>query len=77
MKPSKVFYTIKRETSKYNKYMKWHLELFREDKTLLSSEYTKTQKEAKRIIERAVNSGKRGFPIGNRMTYTNYYPLPA
>ena len=67
-----VFYEIKRETSKYNKYMKWHVSMFREDKSLLSSEHFKTQKEAISSIDRAKWRGQRGFPIGDKLFYTNY-----
>ncbi len=69
---NKAFYQIKRETSKYNKYMKWHLELFRENKTLLSSEYFRTEREALASIERSKQTGKEGFPIGDHLSYTDY-----
>jgi len=72
---NKVYYTIKRETSKYNKYMKWHLELYHEDKSLLSSEYCKTRKLAQNIIDRAIDRGRKGFPIGNRLSYSEYFEM--
>ena len=71
----KVFYTLKRETSKYNKYMKWHVEYYREDKTLNASEWFKTRKEAKQNIDHSIWRGQKGFPIGNSMSFTEYTPL--
>ena len=72
----KAYYTLKRETSKYNKYMKWHVQYYRFDKSLLSSIYFKTRKLAQYNIERSISRGSHGFPIGNRMTYTSYSELP-
>ncbi len=77
MKPDKTFYTVTRETSKYNKYMKWHLQYYRENKTLLASQWFKTQKEAIARVDHSIWRGKQGFPIGNRMSYTDYEPLAA
>ena len=71
---NKAYYTLKRETSKYNKYMKWHLEYFREDGSLLSSEYFKTKNAATISLNNAVLRGQQGFPIGDRLSFTNYYP---
>ena len=73
--PDQVYYEIKRETSKYNKYMKWHLLLYREDKTLLSSMYHKTRKAAERDVDNSILRGKEGFPIGNRLYFTEYLPI--
>ena len=69
---NKLSYTAKRETSQYNKYMKWHLECFRADNSLLSSQYFKTQKEMNQHIDRMIYSGKKGFPIGNHLSFTEY-----
>ena len=69
---NKLSYTAKRETSEYNKYMKWHLELFRDDKSRLASQYFKTQNEMNRHIDRMVYRGKKGFPIGNHLSFTEY-----
>ena len=72
---NKAYYTLKRETSKYNKYMKWHVEYYRDDKTLLASDWFKTQKAAKQNIELSIYRGKKGFPIGDRMSFTEYEEL--
>ena len=72
---NKISYKITRKTSKYNKYMKWQLELFRSDNTRLSSQYFKTQKAAIENIERAIYRGQKGFPIGNGLSYTDYIQL--
>ena len=72
---NKISYKITRKTSKYNKYMKWQLELFRKDNTRLSSQYFKTQKAAMESIKRAIYRGQKGFPIGNRLSYTDYIQL--
>jgi len=70
-----VGYKITRETSKYNKYMKWHLEYFRDNNSGLSSNWFKTQKEAIQNVERAIYRGKKGFPIGDRLSFTDYIAL--
>ena len=67
-----AFVKLSRETSKYNKYMKWHVEYFRNDMSPLSSEWFRTQKRAKEAMEKAIDTGKRGFPIGNHLSYTEY-----
>ena len=72
---NKAYYTIKRETSKYNKHMKWHVEFYRDDKTPLASEWFKTQKQAQWCIDHSIWRGKQGFPIGNHISYTEYLPL--
>ena len=72
---NKGFYEIKRETSKYNKYMKWHLIFYREDKSMLASEYFRTEKEARASVEHSIWRGAQGFPIGNRMSYTSYQAI--
>ena len=69
---NKCSYTAKRETSQYNKRMKWHLECFREDKSLLSSQYFKTQKEMILYIDHMKQRGRSGFPIGNHVSFTEY-----
>ena len=70
---NKCSYTAKRETSQYNKRMKWHLETFRGDGgSLYSSQYFKTQKEMNQHIERMIYRGKEGFPIGNYLSFTEY-----
>ena len=67
-----ITWKINRETSKYNKYMKWHLELFRTDNSRLSSMFFKTRKEAIASIERSIYRGNQGFPIGDSIYYTEY-----
>lgn len=69
---NKGFIELRRETSKYNKYMKWRVITYREDMTLLASEYYRTRKKAEQHIETSVFRGKHGFPIGNRLSFTDY-----
>jgi len=70
-----AYYTVKRETSEYNKYMKWHVLFYREDRTLLSSQHFKTQKDAQYCITHAIWKGQQGFPIGNHLSFTKYQVL--
>jgi len=72
---NKAFYKLKRETSQYNKYMKWHVEYFREDGSLLYSDWFKTEREGKANIEHSIWRGRQGFPIGDSMNYTEYIPI--
>ena len=58
-----IRYKIVRETSKYNKYIKWFAKCFRDDNTLLSSFGYRTEKEARKSIIPKENP----FPIGNRL----------
>ena len=69
-----IKYDIKRETSKYNKYMKWNLNLFKEDGSNFGSRFFKTERDAKEYIELAKFEGLKGFPIGDRMAYYQYIP---
>lgn len=73
---STVFYKITRETSKYNKRMKWHIVFTTKDGSVFSSDWEPTQKEAIATVELAKWNGKRGFPIGDRIFYTDYEELP-
>lgn len=63
---STIRYRIIRETSKYNKYIKWFLRTFREDGTILSSAGYRTRKEAVEIVTKP----RRPMPIGNRFSVT-------
>ncbi len=54
-------FKIVRRTSEYNKYIKWFVETYREDGTILSSAGYRTQREAR---EHAPYNHM--FPIGNR-----------
>lgn len=72
-----IYYEIVRETSKYNKYIKWFYRSYREDGTPIYSGGYRTQKEAQAFHERAVEIGKNGFPIGGMMSYTTYLPKGA
>lgn len=74
---NKRFWEIRRETSQYNKYMKWHVLFYRADKTELASQWFKTEKKAQGCVEDSIRRGKEGFPIGNMMSYTTYEKLPA
>jgi len=67
METINVYYKIVRETSKYNKYIKWFAKCFREDKSLLSSFGYRTEKEARKSIIFKENP----FPIGNKYIYYN------
>jgi len=61
---SKFQVTIKRESSQYNKYMKWHIETIVDGRPL-ASEYCKTQPEAIRKLSEPT----RPMPIGNRISF--------
>jgi len=74
---NKAYYTLKRETSKYNKYMKWHVQYYRYDKTPLASNWFKTQKEAQYHVDHSIWRGKQGFAIGDRISFTEYEELTA
>lgn len=71
----KRYWQIERKTSAYNKYMKWRIRFYRDDLSLISSDHTKTRKEAEQKIERAILTGKQGFPIGRRVTFSEYEEL--
>ena len=60
--------TIIRETSKYNKYMKWHVVYNRDDETQLASQWFKTRKAA---VE-SVTQKRSPLPVGNGFTMTFY-----
>ncbi len=66
-----IYYIIERETSKYNKYMKWHLICF-ESKNLnvISKEYTKTKKDALALVAKP-----HPLPVGDRLLVTSYHEL--
>ena len=72
---NKVFYTLKRETSQYNKYMKWHVGYYRDNKTTLASMWFRTQCEAQADVDRSISRGKKGFLIGDRISFTEYSAL--
>jgi hypothetical protein len=57
-------YKIVRETSPYNKYIKWFYRDYREDGTAIISFGYKTQKEARQFAE---NKHNTSFPIGNKI----------
>ena len=61
-----VKFRIARRTSKYNKYIKWFAETFRDDGSILSSFGYRTEREARSSIK----SGP--FPIGNRIINYTY-----
>ena len=48
-------YKIIRETSKYNKYIKWFAECYREDNSLLSRCGYRTEKEARHSVNPSHN----------------------
>ena len=59
----KAVCSLKRETSKYNKYMKWHLIQTSENGSI-SSQYFKTKPETLRHLHKP----HRPMPIGNHMS---------
>ena len=65
-------YSIRREDNKYNKYMKWHLEYYYDTGERLSSEWFKTQKEARQRADNAIYRGRKGFHIGDYVSFTEY-----
>jgi len=65
-KIQKVEYEIKRETSKYNKNMKWHLIYYSD--LGKRSEWFKTEKEAKKHVKNSIERGKEG-KFGTYMEY--------
>ncbi len=67
-----IYFKVVRETSKYNKYMKWHVICYRSDKeTLLSSDYAKTKQQAHDKCKQT-----RPIPIGDdRLLITTYEEL--
>lgn len=56
--------TIKRETSKYNKYMKWHVEMW-VDGHCIASEWFKSKPEAYRKL----TASCQPMPIGNSFSF--------
>ena len=55
-----VNFKIIRRTSKYNKYIKWFAETYREDGRLLGSFGYRTQKEARKSVE-----DRKPMPVGD------------
>ncbi len=74
---NKAFYEIVRETSQYNKYIKWFLRTFHADMKLLSSTGYRTRREAQEAVERMIEIGKEGFPIGDHLSFTEYTCIGA
>jgi hypothetical protein len=77
LKPNKVFYEIVRETSKYNKYIKWFLRTYHDDMKLLSSCGYRTRREAEKHMASMIEIGKEGFPIGDHLAYYEYTCIGA
>jgi len=65
--------TIKRETSKYNKYMKWHVETVYNETGSTSSNYFKTKREA---VEH-INEPHRPCPVGNNRMLLSHIEFNA
>lgn len=74
---NQVLYEIIRETSKYNKYIKWFLRTYHVDKRLLSSTGYRTRKGAEEATQKMIEQGKRGFPIGDHISHTDYICIGA
>ncbi len=72
-----AYYELLRETSKYNKYMRWHVKYYLENKTLVASDWFKTEREAQESIETAIYRGRQGFPIGKMLSFTEYRCIGA
>ena len=72
-----IYFEIIRETSKYNKYIKWFYRSYLEDGRPICSLGYRTQKEAQAFHDRAVETGKKGFPIGDKISHTIYLPKGA
>lgn len=77
METNKAFYEIVRETSKYNKYIKWFVRTYKEDMTLISSCGYTTRREAEDRTREMIEIGKQGFPIGGHLSFTNYARIGA
>ena len=63
--------TIKRETSKYNKYMKWHVEIIHTETGSKASNHFKTKKEAVEYI----NQPHRPCPVGSNRMLLSYIKI--
>jgi hypothetical protein len=69
---NKITYDFKREPSKYNPRLIWHISFYLNDEHLLCSHYFKTRKDANTYLVNCVREGRAGFPIGDRMSYATY-----
>ena len=58
-----IYYKIIRETSKYNKYIKWFAKCYRHNGEEISSFGYRTEKEARNSIDIL----KGIFPVGSRL----------
>lgn len=58
-------YKVVRRNSPYNKYIKWFVETYREDGTLISSCGYRTE----RLARESVTPDKYTFPIGNKLVH--------
>ena len=63
---------VLRETSKYNKYIKWRVITKGTEGGMTASEYFKSKPEALRYL----NKPRRPMPIGNEMSLSYYQILP-
>jgi hypothetical protein len=61
-----IEYKIIRETSKYNKYIKWFVETYYKTGEVLSRFGYRTEKEARNSVR------ENELPIGNRLVKTIY-----
>lgn len=71
---STVKWEIVRETSKYNKRIKWYYRTYLDDGTMVSSTGCRTKDEAQSTHDHMVYIGKEGFHIGNHVKYVDYIP---
>lgn len=62
-----IKYRIIRKTSPYNKYIKWFLETYRDDGSLLSSSGYKTEFLARNVIK-----NDKSIPLGNKLIFIHY-----
>ena len=77
MKKNQAFCEIVRETSAYNKYIKWFVRTYLRDMTLVSSCGYSTKRQAEEHIETMIKIGREGFQIGDHLSYTEYTCIGA
>jgi hypothetical protein len=67
-----VTWEIVRETSQYNHHIRWFYRTYREDGTPIGSMGYRTRREAEEDHARSVAKGLAGFPIGDRLFFTEF-----
>jgi len=69
---TQVEFEIVRETSTYNRAIKWYLRNYHPDGQLFASLGFRTKHEALEQVRSDIYRGEKGFQIGNRTQYTHY-----